>query len=123
MTDVRKMLSPQTAGELQPEPGTPVFHVTFSLVLQVSGRFGSSAMPSEPGPRKPGQLSATAAATAVRIRIISRNATTSLLVISFSTGCRGVPLLRALDSTTGLARGSLANAIQILSCAHENLSV
>src|SRR5215471_8592383 len=111
MTDVRKMLSPQTAGELQPAPGMSVFHVTFSVVLQVSGRFGSSATPSDPGPRNPGQLSAAAAAAAVRISIINGSAIISLLVMSSPRGFGR------------LVCGPLANAIQILSRAHENLSI
>src|SRR5262249_6995191 len=111
ITDVTKMLSPQTAGELHPAPGISVFHATFSVLLQVSGRFGSSATPSEPGPRNPGQLSAAEAAATVRISIINVNATITLLVISSPLGFPPGSVAASHASASGSVRGSLANAI------------
>src|SRR5260221_14723031 len=61
MTDVKKMRSPQTTGEDHPVPGMSVFHATFWVELQVSGRLASSAIPSDSGPRNCGQRSDTAA--------------------------------------------------------------
>src|SRR5882672_7997418 len=49
-------------GDDQPFPGTSIFHATFSLVLQRSGRSGLSAMPIAPGPRNCGQFATGSAA-------------------------------------------------------------
>src|SRR5437870_6913792 len=71
-TEVTKMLSPHTVGELQPVPGISVFQATFWLVLQVSGRLGSSATPSEPGPRNCAQLfCAVAVVSSTQLRRIA----------------------------------------------------
>ena len=53
-TEVTKIFSPQTIGEDQPLPGIAVFQATFSVWLQVSGKFGSSTTPDESGPRNCG---------------------------------------------------------------------
>src|SRR5215471_7258989 len=85
-TDVTNIWSPQTAGELQPVPGTSVFHATFSVVLHLSGRLGSSATPSEPGPLNPGQLSLAAAPPS---SMATKNAPRiDLLTMMSSTGLR-----------------------------------
>src|SRR5262245_13354209 len=62
MTLVRKIRFFQTIGDDQPRPGTSRFHSTFSVSLQVSGRLGLSATPSERGPRNCGQLFSAAMA-------------------------------------------------------------
>ena len=56
-TDVTKIRSPQTMGELQPWPGIPTFQTTFSVRLQVSGSAGSSATAPAFAPLNRGQLS------------------------------------------------------------------
>ena len=64
-TVVRKMRSPQMTGDDQPSPSMGVFHTTFSVVLQVEGRRGSSsAVASASAPRNAGQFSFSAARVA-----------------------------------------------------------
>src|SRR5215471_11478564 len=86
ITDVTNIWSPQTEGELQPVPGISLVHATFSVVLHLSGRLGSSATPSDPGPRNPGQLSL--AATPVSKMATKSAARIDLLTIVSSTGLR-----------------------------------
>ena len=62
---VTKTRLPQTTGDDQARPGIAVFHATLSVVLQVSGRRGSSgAWLIASAPRNAGQLSAAPAALA-----------------------------------------------------------
>src|SRR5687767_14255324 len=51
------MRSPQAIGDDHPCPGITVFHATFSVVLQFSGRPAASDTPVEPGPRNCGHPS------------------------------------------------------------------
>ena len=53
---VRNTFSPQTIGDDQPRPGISVFHETFSVLDQRSGRFVLVDTPRAPGPRNCGQL-------------------------------------------------------------------
>src|SRR4051794_40608963 len=69
------MWSSQTTGELQPRPGMFVFHLTFSVSLQDSGRLGSSGTAPISGPRNIGHWSlAEAATTAVRANAATTSA-------------------------------------------------
>src|SRR5262245_61204143 len=55
--------SPHPTGELQLRPAMSIFQATFSVVLQVSGSFGSSAAtPADRSPRNCGQCCAPAGA-------------------------------------------------------------
>src|SRR6185295_17776098 len=81
-TEVTKMLSPQTAGELQPVPGISVFHATLSVVLHLSRRLGYSATPSEPGPRNCAQL--LCAIALVTSSAIKERAINCFLIMFFS---------------------------------------
>ena len=56
-TDVTKIRSSQTIGELHPWPGTATFQTTFSVRLHVSGSTGWSAIAPAFGPLNFGQLS------------------------------------------------------------------
>src|SRR6266446_2316412 len=53
---VRNTFSPQTIGDDQPRPGISVFHETFSVLDQRSGRFVLVLTPRAPGPRNCGQF-------------------------------------------------------------------
>ena len=63
-TVVRKMRSSQMTGDDQPRPSIAVFQTTFSVVLQVTGRRGSSPTAgSASAPRNEGQFSEPPAMT------------------------------------------------------------
>ena len=71
------MRSPQITGDDQPSPGIGVFQTTLSVVLQVSGRRGSSStVESASAPRKAGQFSFSAETSAVVATSRSRTAAT-----------------------------------------------
>ena len=73
-----KTRSPQTIGLDEPGPGSGLFHRTFFVSLQVSGRLVSSLMPDPFGPRKRVQ-SAEADAAAARQNAAPSNAMVSLI--------------------------------------------
>jgi hypothetical protein len=56
---MRKTWFPQITGEACPSPGTSIFHLTFSVELNLMGGFPSGATPLLSGPRHCGQLSAS----------------------------------------------------------------
>src|SRR5262247_2117025 len=55
---LRKMRSPQMIGVEPLQAGISSFHVTFSSVVHLTGKFFSSLTPLSAGPRHCGQLSA-----------------------------------------------------------------
>src|SRR6185436_6608744 len=61
ITDVTKIRSPHAIGDDHPCPGIVAFHLTFWVVLHVSGRLAPSPTPVEPGPRNCGHCSARTA--------------------------------------------------------------
>jgi len=54
-----KSLSPKNTGLDEPAPGSSIFQATFSVLLQVIGKFFSGLTPEPSGPRKRGQSAAT----------------------------------------------------------------
>src|SRR5215467_8863775 len=124
ITDVTNIWSPQTAGELHPAPGIWVVQATFSVVLHLSGRLGSSATPSEPGPLNPGQLSLAAAPPS---SMATKNAARIyLLTMMSSTGLRKpfeTSAISRLPWSLCLFSSSLSDTVQVLSGSHKNLTV
>jgi hypothetical protein len=62
MTAVRNTRLPQTTGDDQLRPGSSVFHATFSVADQRSGRRVLMPMPAAWGPRNWGQFPSSVAA-------------------------------------------------------------
>src|SRR4051812_24192721 len=60
--------SPHTTGDDHALPSTGVFHATFSVSLQLTGKpLAPSAIPCPPGPRNCGQLPPAAAVVAASV--------------------------------------------------------
>src|SRR5262245_13344887 len=82
MAVTTKTWSFQTTGELQLRPGTSIRQATFSVVVHLSGRRGSSAATPARGPRNCGQFCArsTGSGTAARTQSITHaNAKAALM--------------------------------------------
>src|SRR5581483_1465275 len=81
---LRKMQSFQMIGVAPLQAGVASFHVMFSSVVHLTGRFFSELMPLSAGPRHCGQLSASARATRTGVMT---NASSGLKLIAFLHVC------------------------------------